>query len=63
MDGAIEWSAVPFFAELYDVGDVELFARWLMTIRAARRRDAESAAPPPHAAGEDGDAPEDPYGE
>jgi hypothetical protein len=45
MDGAIDWSALPFLAELHQVGDMELLAVWLVKIRAGIRAQGTAAAP------------------
>jgi hypothetical protein len=37
MDGEIEWTALPFLAQLHGVDDMELLTLWLTRIRAGLR--------------------------
>lgn len=45
MDGALDWSALPFLAELHRVDDMELLAFWLVKIRAGIRKQGKAAEP------------------
>lgn len=41
MDGKIEWQALPFFIELYDVHNIEILVAELDAVRGHMRKVAE----------------------
>lgn len=42
MGGEIEWAAVPIFAAMHGVNDIELLIAWLIAIRDGMRNQSAS---------------------